>query len=117
MEQEDRILTALENARTARVRPDGLLELRDGAGAGRSDRQVYYGGAGSGDVALACDWDGDGQDGIAVIASEQGGSQNALAQGRADVVTWSRASGAYAGITEAVLDAQARMATDRKDAA
>lgn len=34
MEQEDRILTALENARTARVRPDGLLELRDGAGRG-----------------------------------------------------------------------------------
>lgn len=34
MEQEDRILTALENARTARVRPDGLLELRDGTGRG-----------------------------------------------------------------------------------
>ena len=29
LEQEDRILTALERAANARVRPDGLLELRD----------------------------------------------------------------------------------------
>lgn len=34
MEQEDRILTALEIAATARVRPDGLLELRDVDGRG-----------------------------------------------------------------------------------
>ena len=34
MEQEDRILTALEAAATARVRPDGLLELRDASGRG-----------------------------------------------------------------------------------
>ena len=33
-EQEDRVLTALELARTARVRPDGLLELRDEDGRG-----------------------------------------------------------------------------------
>jgi heat shock protein HslJ len=33
-EQEDRILTALELAATARVRPDGLLELRDAEGRG-----------------------------------------------------------------------------------
>jgi heat shock protein HslJ len=33
-EQEDRVLTALELARTARVRPDGLLELRDEEGRG-----------------------------------------------------------------------------------
>jgi heat shock protein HslJ len=33
-EQEDRILTALELAATARVRPDGLLELRDTEGRG-----------------------------------------------------------------------------------
>lgn len=34
MEQEDRVLTALELAVTARVRPDGLLELRDADGRG-----------------------------------------------------------------------------------
>lgn len=34
MEQEDRMLTALEVAATARVRPDGLLELRDAEGRG-----------------------------------------------------------------------------------
>ena len=34
MEQEDRVLTALEASRTARVRPDGLLELRDADGRG-----------------------------------------------------------------------------------
>lgn len=34
MEQEDRILTALEQAADARVRPDGLLELRDREGRG-----------------------------------------------------------------------------------
>ncbi len=34
MEQEDRVLTALELAATARVRPDGLLELRDADGRG-----------------------------------------------------------------------------------
>ena len=34
MEQEDRILTALEVAVSARVRDDGLLELRDGDGRG-----------------------------------------------------------------------------------
>lgn len=34
MEQEDRVLTALEVAATARVRPDGLLELRDADGRG-----------------------------------------------------------------------------------
>jgi len=34
MEQEDRVLTALELARTARVRADGLLELRDEDGRG-----------------------------------------------------------------------------------
>ena len=34
LEQEDRILSALEAASTARVRPDGLLELRDGDGRG-----------------------------------------------------------------------------------
>lgn len=34
LEQEDRILTALEIAATARVRPDGLLELRDADGRG-----------------------------------------------------------------------------------
>lgn len=34
LEQEDRILTALELARTARVRADGLLELRDEDGRG-----------------------------------------------------------------------------------
>jgi heat shock protein HslJ len=33
-EQEDRIITALEVATTARVRPDGLLELRDEDGRG-----------------------------------------------------------------------------------
>ncbi len=33
-EQEDRILTALELVATARVRPDGLLELRDAEGRG-----------------------------------------------------------------------------------
>ncbi len=41
-EQEDRILTALELAATARVRPDGLLELRDADGRGvlRASRPV-----------------------------------------------------------------------------
>jgi heat shock protein HslJ len=34
LEQEDRILTALELAATARVRRDGLLELRDADGRG-----------------------------------------------------------------------------------
>lgn len=34
MEQEDRVLSALEAARTARVRGDGLLELRDEDGRG-----------------------------------------------------------------------------------
>jgi heat shock protein HslJ len=34
MEQEDRILQALENAATAKVRGDGLLELRDADGRG-----------------------------------------------------------------------------------
>jgi heat shock protein HslJ len=34
LEQEDRVLTALELARTARVRGDGLLELRDDDGRG-----------------------------------------------------------------------------------
>jgi heat shock protein HslJ len=34
MEQEDRILTALELAISARVRDDGLLELRDADGRG-----------------------------------------------------------------------------------
>lgn len=34
MEQEDRILSALEAAHTARVRADGLLELRDEDGRG-----------------------------------------------------------------------------------
>jgi heat shock protein HslJ len=34
LEQEDRILTALELAATARVRDDGLLELRDADGRG-----------------------------------------------------------------------------------
>ena len=34
MEQEDRILSALEIAATARVRPDGLLELREVEGRG-----------------------------------------------------------------------------------
>lgn len=34
LEQEDRVLTALELARTARVRPDGILELRDEDGRG-----------------------------------------------------------------------------------
>jgi heat shock protein HslJ len=34
LEQEDRVLTALETAHTARVRPDGLLELRDRDGRG-----------------------------------------------------------------------------------
>jgi heat shock protein HslJ len=34
MEQEDRVLSALEAAATARVRPDGLLELRDADGRG-----------------------------------------------------------------------------------
>jgi heat shock protein HslJ len=34
MEQEDRILSALEIATTARVRPDGLLELREAEGRG-----------------------------------------------------------------------------------
>ncbi|WP_128001499.1 META domain-containing protein [Piscinibacter defluvii] len=33
-EQEDRVLTALELAATARVRPDGILELRDAEGRG-----------------------------------------------------------------------------------
>lgn len=33
-EQEDRVLTALELAVSARVRPDGLLELRDAEGRG-----------------------------------------------------------------------------------
>lgn len=33
-EQEDRILSALELAVTARVRPDGLLEIRDADGRG-----------------------------------------------------------------------------------
>ena len=34
LEQEDRILSALEGATSARVRPDGLLELRDADGRG-----------------------------------------------------------------------------------
>ena len=34
MEQEDRILTALELAASARVRSDGLLEIRDAEGRG-----------------------------------------------------------------------------------
>ena len=34
LEQEDRILSALEAAATARVRTDGLLELRDAEGRG-----------------------------------------------------------------------------------
>jgi heat shock protein HslJ len=34
LEQEDRILSALEVATSARVRPDGLLELRDAAAVG-----------------------------------------------------------------------------------
>lgn len=34
LEQEDRILSALEVAATARVRPDGLLEIRDAGGRG-----------------------------------------------------------------------------------
>ena len=34
MDQEDRVLTALEKAVSARVRPDGLLELRDADGRG-----------------------------------------------------------------------------------
>jgi hypothetical protein len=34
LEQEDRILTALELAVSARVRDDGLLELRDADGRG-----------------------------------------------------------------------------------
>lgn len=34
LEQEDRILTALEHIRSARVRDDGLLELRDADGRG-----------------------------------------------------------------------------------
>lgn len=34
LEQEDRILSALELAATARVRPDGLLELREADGRG-----------------------------------------------------------------------------------
>lgn len=34
MEQEDRVITALEQVATARVRPDGLLELRDADGRG-----------------------------------------------------------------------------------
>jgi heat shock protein HslJ len=34
LEQEDRILSALEIATTARVRPDGLLELREEEGRG-----------------------------------------------------------------------------------
>lgn len=34
LEQEDRILTALESAVTATVRDDGLLEIRDGDGRG-----------------------------------------------------------------------------------
>lgn len=34
LEQEDRILSALELAATARVRPDGLLELREAEGRG-----------------------------------------------------------------------------------
>jgi heat shock protein HslJ len=33
-EQEDRVLTALEWAATARVRADGILELRDADGRG-----------------------------------------------------------------------------------
>ena len=33
-EQEDRILSALELAATARVRDDGLLEIRDAEGRG-----------------------------------------------------------------------------------
>jgi SH3 domain-containing YSC84-like protein 1 len=40
-----------------------------------------------------------GQDGIAVFMADQSRTQNALAQGRADVVTWAKAVGAYAGIT------------------
>ncbi len=34
LEQEDRILTALELAATAKVRADGLLEIRDSEGRG-----------------------------------------------------------------------------------
>lgn len=34
LEQEDSILSALELATSARVRPDGLLELRDADGCG-----------------------------------------------------------------------------------
>jgi heat shock protein HslJ len=41
-EQSDRILSALELAATARVRPDGLLEIRDADGRGllRATREV-----------------------------------------------------------------------------
>lgn len=41
-EQSDRILSALELAATARVRPDGLLEIRDAEGRGllRATREV-----------------------------------------------------------------------------
>ncbi|WP_341891832.1 META domain-containing protein [Variovorax sp. YR752] len=41
-EQSDRILSALELAATARVRPDGLLEIRDADGSGllRATREV-----------------------------------------------------------------------------
>ena len=34
LDQEDRILTALEQAASVRVRDDGLLELRDSEGRG-----------------------------------------------------------------------------------
>lgn len=34
LEQEDRVLSALDAVATARVRPDGLLELRDADGRG-----------------------------------------------------------------------------------
>lgn len=42
LEQEDRILTALELAATAKVRADGLLEIRDAQGRGllRATRAV-----------------------------------------------------------------------------
>ncbi len=54
--------------RVAALMREKQWELRDGASEGRADREVYYGGPTSGDVALACDWDGDGRDGIAVYS-------------------------------------------------
>ncbi len=52
--------------RVALLMREKQWELRADPSAGRADAQVFYGSPG--DVALACDFDGDGTDGIAVYS-------------------------------------------------